>query len=131
MTKQLHHYSKGLFLCHVCCLKQISSGNPLGRKKREKKKPQNPKQEPNPRILSDDLSKVNIYEVVTAWEESMLFQYHKQCHCFHSVFWSFTPLNQQITSQRQLMCQGLVQTMCLIFTAWKGQSSRSRTIFSI
>lgn len=43
MSKELHHYSKGLFLCHVCCLKQISSGNPLGRKKgkKEKNTPQN------------------------------------------------------------------------------------------
>lgn len=34
--------------------------------------------------MLEGLSKVNIYEVVTAQEESMLFQYHKQCHCFHS-----------------------------------------------
>lgn len=46
-------------------------------------------------------------------------------------FFSFTPLNQQITSQRQLMCQGLVQPMWFIFTARKGQSSCSRTIFSV
>lgn len=69
-------------------LSKLALGTHLGGK-REKKPPQNPKQEPNPRILSDDLSKVNIYEVVTAWEESMLFQYHKQCHCFHSVFLEF------------------------------------------
>lgn len=76
MTKHLHHYSKGLFLCHICCLKQISAGNPHGRKKKKRK----------PIVLSEAFAKVNICGVITTWEEPMLFQYHKQCHCFHCVF---------------------------------------------
>lgn len=57
-------------------LSKLALGTHLGGKRKK-----------NPtRILLEGLSKVNIYGVVTAQEESMLFQYHKQCHCFHSVF---------------------------------------------
>lgn len=43
----------------------------------------------------------------------------------------FTPLNQQITSQRQPMCQRLVRTMCLAFSTQKGQNSCWRATSSL
>lgn len=129
MTKHLHHCSKGLFLCHVCCLKQISSGNPLGRKKERKKK--KIKQSPTPKLCQKLYPKSIFMKSYRLGRSPCCVSTTSSAIASAAFCRIFTPLNQQITSQRQPMCQRLVRTMCLAFSTQKGQNSCWRATSSL